>query len=63
MTSTKKYFSIHNMDELKDGDFSVIRGNIENTPEKVKLAKEIYHEDVWYFEFHDYTRDMNWVTN
>lgn len=57
-----KFFSIHNL-ELLEGkkEFSVIVGNVENTPEKLDLAKSLYPSDHWYIEFHDCKRSMCWV--
>lgn len=52
------FFSIHSINALESREFSVIRANIENTPEKVELAKSIYSADKYHFQFHDYKLDM-----
>jgi hypothetical protein len=56
-----KFFSIHNRKKLEDKEFSIIRGNIENTLDKVEIAKSIYPDEDWYFEFHNYKHKMNWT--
>lgn len=54
-----KYFSIHNIQALVDkAAQSIVLANIDNTPEKIKLAREYYPEDSYYFEYHNYKKDM-----
>jgi hypothetical protein len=45
-------FSIHSIKALEARTFSVLRANIENTPEKLELAKKLYPSSSYYFEFH-----------
>jgi hypothetical protein len=45
-------FSIHSIKALESRTFSVIRANIENTPEKLELARNLYPSSDFYFEFH-----------
>jgi hypothetical protein len=45
-------FSIHSIKALEDRSFSVFRANIENTPEKLELAKNLYPSSQFYIEFH-----------
>jgi hypothetical protein len=49
----KQYFSIHSIKALENRAFSVFRANIDNTPDKLELAKKLYPSDSWYIEFHD----------
>jgi len=48
----KPLFSIHSIKALESRQFSVIRANIENTPEKLELAKKLFPSSKFYFEFH-----------
>lgn len=45
-------FSIHSISALESRSFSVFRANIENTPEKLELAKKLYPSENWFIEFH-----------
>jgi hypothetical protein len=45
-------FSIHSIKALESRSFSVFRANIENTPDKLELAKKLYPSDSWFIEFH-----------
>jgi len=54
-----KYFSIHSLKAIENKQFSIIRGNIQNVPEKVILAKELYNEKDWYFEYHNTKKDLS----
>jgi hypothetical protein len=45
-------FSIHSIKALEARSFSVLRANIENTPEKLELAKNLYPSSQFYIEFH-----------
>jgi hypothetical protein len=45
-------FSIHSIAALESRSFSVLRANIENTAEKLELAKNLYPSSDYYFEFH-----------
>jgi len=54
-----KYFSIHNIQALEDKDAqSIVLANVDNTPEKRKLAREYYPEDSYYFQYHNQKIDM-----
>jgi hypothetical protein len=53
-----KFFSIKSIKALKSGQFAIIRGNIENTAEKLELAKSIYSSEFYHFEFHNETYEM-----
>jgi hypothetical protein len=48
----KPLFSIHSIKALEARSFSVLRANIENTPEKLQLAKSLFPSSDFYFEFH-----------
>jgi hypothetical protein len=48
----KPLFSIHSIKALEARSFSVFRANIENTPDKLELAKNLYPSSDFYFEFH-----------
>lgn len=45
-------FSIHSIKALETRSFSVFRANIENTPEKLELAKKLFPSSDWFIEFH-----------
>jgi hypothetical protein len=45
-------FSIHSIAALESRSFSVLRANIENTAEKLELARNLYPSSDYYFEFH-----------
>jgi hypothetical protein len=45
-------FSIHSIAALESRSFSVFRANIENTPEKLELAKQLFPSSDFYIEFH-----------
>ena len=45
-------FSIHSIAALETRSFSVLRANIENTPDKLELARNLYPSSDFYFEFH-----------
>jgi hypothetical protein len=49
----KQYFTIHSIKALESRAFSVFRANIDNTPDKLELARKLYPSSVWYIEFHD----------
>jgi hypothetical protein len=49
----KPYFTIHSIKALENRAFSVFRANIENTPDKLEVAKKLYPIEFWYIEFHD----------
>jgi hypothetical protein len=49
----KPYFSIHSIKALENRAFSVFRANIDNTPDKLELARKLYPGSCWYIEFHD----------
>jgi hypothetical protein len=55
----KKYFSIHSVKALKNKQFSIFRANIENTIEKLELAKNMFPSNDWYIEFHNYKISLN----
>jgi hypothetical protein len=52
------FFSIHSVKSLKNKSFSIVLANIENTPEKVELARSLYPIEDWHFEFHNYKIDI-----
>ena len=52
------FFSIHSVKALENRAFSIVHANIENTPEKVKLARSLYPIEDWHFEFHNYKIDL-----
>jgi hypothetical protein len=45
-------FSIHSIKALENRAFSVFRANIDNTPDKLELARKLYPSSDYYFEFH-----------
>ena len=45
-------FSIHSIKAVEARSFSVLRANIENTPEKLELAKKLFPSSEFYIEFH-----------
>lgn len=45
-------FSIHSIKALEARSFSVLRANIENTPEKLELAKSLFPSSDFFFQFH-----------
>jgi hypothetical protein len=49
----KPLFSIHSFKALESRCFSAYRANIENTPEKLELAKNLYPSSDFYIEFHN----------
>ena len=55
----KKYFSIHSVKALENKQFSIFRANIENTIEKLELAKNMFPSNDWYIEFHNYKISLN----
>jgi hypothetical protein len=46
------YFTIHSIKAIESRCFSAIRANIENTPEKLELAKKLFPISKFYIEFH-----------
>jgi hypothetical protein len=46
-------FSIHSIKALEARTFSVFRANIENTPEKLEIAKKLFPSSKFYIEFHN----------
>jgi hypothetical protein len=48
----KPYFTIHSIKALENRAFSVVRANIENTTDKLELARKLYPSSHYYFEFH-----------
>jgi hypothetical protein len=48
----KPLFSIHSIKALEARCFSVLRANIENTPDKLEIAKKLYPSSEFYIEFH-----------
>lgn len=52
------FFSVHSVKALENRAFSIVHGNIENTPEKVELARSLYPIEDWHFEFHNYKIDL-----
>lgn len=56
--SKAPFFSVHSVQALEKGNFSIWHGNIINTPEKLSIAKELYPDDDFYIEFHHIKYDM-----
>ena len=52
------FFSVHSVKALENRQFSIVHANIENTPDKVELARSLYPIEDWHFEFHNYKIDM-----
>ena len=52
------FFSVHSVKALENRQFSIVCANIENTPDKVELARSLYPIEDWHFEFHNYKIDM-----
>ena len=46
------YFSIHLVEAMEKRSFSIVRANIENTPEKYELAKKLYPIKSYHFQYH-----------
>ncbi len=57
-SSSCAFFSVHSVKALEDKQFSIVHANIENTPDKIELARSIYPIEDWHFEFHDHEIDM-----
>ena len=55
----KAFFSIHSLKALKEKQFSIVRANIENTPDKVEIARRLYPAENWLFEFHNFKFDSS----
>ena len=60
-TPETQFFSIHSVKALENRGFSIVLANVENTPEKVKLARSIYPIEDWHFEFHSHKINMNFL--
>ena len=60
-----KYLSIHSVFILnhKKNEFSIVRANIENTEEKINIAKSLYNEENFYFQYHDIKHNLQVVLN
>jgi hypothetical protein len=52
------FFSVHSVNSLEKRQFSIIHANIDNTPEKVELARSFYPKEDFHFEFHSCKYDM-----
>ena len=48
----KPLFSIHSIKALESRQFSVFRANIDNTLDKLELAKQLFPSSDFYIEFH-----------
>ena len=59
----KKYFTIHSLVALKNRSYSIFRANIDNTIEKVQLAKSLYNDIEFMFEYHNEKKCMKIVIN
>jgi hypothetical protein len=46
---------------MKAKQFSIFRANIENTKDKIELARNIFPSDNWIFEYHDEKKSLNVV--
>ena len=49
----EKYITIHSLEALNAKQVSIILANIDNTPEKLKLAEETYPLEFYYIEKHN----------
>lgn len=59
MESNKnKYFSIHSVKALENREYSIVMANVNNTTEKVELARSIFPIEDWHIEYHNYKIDM-----
>jgi hypothetical protein len=58
---TEKYFSIHSIAALESKAFSIVLANIDNTSEKLELAKKLFESENFYIEFHNYKQDLRVV--
>ena len=56
-----KFFSIHLVSALYEMENSIVRANIENTIEKIKVALQFYPTDAFYYEFHNSKVNMDWI--
>lgn len=55
------FFTVHSVKALENRAFSIVHANIDNTPEKVELARSLYPIKDWHFEFHNYKIDLRFV--
>lgn len=60
---TATYFSIHSLNAMSAGSFSIILGNCPNKPCSRLLASELYPESDFYIEYHFSKYDMSPVIN
>lgn len=58
---TKKYFTVHSLEALNTKQFSIIHANIDNTIEKVEIAKGMYPESLYLFEYHNFKHNLTAV--
>jgi hypothetical protein len=56
-----KFFSIHCINALKNMDYSIIIGNIDNTEEKRNLALKLFPLQKYHYELHNCKKNMNIV--
>jgi hypothetical protein len=56
--NNNKYFSIHSVNALEKKEFSIVVANIENTIEKIELARYLYPIKDFHIEYHNYKIDM-----
>ena len=54
-----KYFSIHSIQAIKAKQFSIVVANIADTPERLKLANELYPDDKYLIERHFVKYDLS----
>ncbi len=54
-------FSVHSVKALEEKQFSIVHANIENTPDKIELARSVYPIEHFHFEFHEHEIDMRFV--
>lgn len=62
MTGKPKYISILSTKAMKAKEFCIILANVDNTPEKLELAKKQFPEPDFIIHFHFTKYDMTWVT-
>ncbi len=58
LKSECKYFNIHSIKALENGQYSIVLGNVENTEDRVKLAISLYPSELYYIEYCNYKVNM-----
>lgn len=62
-TQKNAYFSIHSVKALNKRQFSIVLANVDNTAEKLAIAKNLYPLEHWHIEFHNYKINVNFKVN